>query len=184
MSQLHETSNNIRFLSHRPVWLLLLALVLAGCSAQNDQREFEQEALQAPDGYTQTDGHGKIDKIQNDPDDWRTAPFFQGLITVDPAFPNPALSTDDIVIQTHITTGDTNIRDLVAYVYYHSTSSPLKPVGNPISISSGFGQYDINFTASELARFNNASGLYRLILYDSNSSNYGNIVSYGDILIE
>lgn len=184
MSQQHETPNNIRLLFHRPVWLLLLALVLAGCSTQDDQRKFEQEALQAPDGYTQTDGHGRIDEAQHDPDDWRTAPFFQGLVTVDPAFPNPALSTDDIVIETHLTTGDANIRDLVAYVYYHNTSAPLKQVGNPITFSSGFGQENFNFSASELARFNNASGLYRVIIYDSNSANYGNIVSYGDILIE
>lgn len=184
MSQQYETPDTIRFLSHRTGWLLLLALVLAGCSAQDDQREFEQEALQAPNGYTQTDKSGDSEEEQVDPDDWRTAPFFQGLVTVDPAYPNPALSTDDIEIRVDIITLESNIRTLIAYVYYHNTSAPLKQVGSPITISSTSGYYQINFSASELARFNNASGLYRVILYDSNSSNYGNIVSYGDILIE
>ncbi len=65
----------------------MLVLLGVSCGQDDDQREFEQEAFQLPDGITETEGNGSI--ISEDPDDWRTSPFFQGLVFVDPAFPNP-----------------------------------------------------------------------------------------------
>lgn len=64
--------------------IILLAafgsILLTACGQDDDQRDFENEAFSLPEGFTETDGSGQIVDENEDPDDWRTAPFFQGLV--------------------------------------------------------------------------------------------------------
>jgi hypothetical protein len=82
------------------VLLLFLAVTTAGCGQDDDQKKFEQEAFQLPEGITETEGNGSI--TSEDPDDWRTAPFFQGLVFVDPAFPNPVSVGDQLSLEIEV----------------------------------------------------------------------------------
>lgn len=153
-------------------------ILLAACSGQEDQREFEREALQPPQGFTRTDGNGNIEPGGEDPDDWRTSPFFQGLVDVDPAFPNPVLSTDNVHIRFEITTVDANINRVTAFVLHEDGTMP--DLDSVDSSPLQFGYHFLNFPAQRLARFQDPRGLHRILLYDGR----GNIVSYGDIMVE
>lgn len=157
---------------------MTLILLLSACGQTDEQRQFERDALSAPDGYTETNSTGEI--LENDPDDWRVAPFFQGLVEVNPAYPNPVQTTDRVNIEFTVT-GIESVMGLEVAVYYQQgtlrtiyqePSSPLQP-----------GITLIQFQAAELGRFDSSEstiGLHRVVLFDNN----GNIISYGDIMVE
>jgi len=179
-------SQNSGFLQSRishyvPVMMMLLILVLSSCSQNDDQREFEQQAFQLPENITETSESGEI--ISEDPDDWRTAPFFQGLVFVNPPFPNPVLTSNQLQINVEIT-GIEAVSGLSVIVLieggingefrpiYTDTQSPMPP-----------GLTTININPVQLGRFNtveSARGLHRLILVDGRE----NVISYGDVLVE
>jgi hypothetical protein len=95
--------------------LALFMFLFFGCGQGDDQRKFEQEAFRYPDGFTQTNHNEEIINGNEDPDDWRVAPFYQGLVFVDPAFPNPVLTNEQLTIRIHLPYIDT-ITDLNVYV--------------------------------------------------------------------
>ncbi len=165
-----------------PVFLLALILAAASCTGSDDQREFEEQAFLAPEGYTETDASGNlIDGGEFDPDDWRVAPFFQGLIEVDPAFPNPVLTTDQVTLQVLIT-GVESINGLGIYAWFHETGG-IRPIDLISQSPVPPGLHTFRFQAAELSRFDDvesARGLKRLLLLDNNE----NVISYGDILVE
>ena len=159
-------------------FISLSLLIFVSCSQSDEQREFENEAISLPENFTVTGDNGAIIDGQTDPDDWRTAPFFQGLVYINPAYPNPALSNGRINIDVQVVgldgvsglrvlafDNETNLRFL-----YETPSSPLPP-----------GLTSISINALDIARFDeNPTGLYRIILEDRE----GNIVSFGDVKIE
>jgi len=157
---------------------LLFVLLISGCSGQEDQREFEKQAYQSPQGYTETDQSGRPVEGMEDPDDWRTAPFFQGLIIVEPAWPNPALTTDEIRLEVTVTTTDAQINQLSARALMDNGS--IRFLDGIESSPLSFGRHVLSFPARSLSRFEDARGLHRVLLFDGT----GNIVSYGDILVE
>ena len=163
--------------------LLLTLLFLAiskGCSGQDDQREFERQALQPPDGFTQTDGNGSVVNGLEDPDDWRTSPFYAGYIEFDPAWPNPALTTDAITIRFRVVTTDADLQLLRAEVY-HPRDNRLAELDR-IESPPGFGEAQFRFSPASLTRAGEQipDGLYRIIITEER----GNIVTYGDVKIE
>ena len=132
-----------------------------------------------PDNFTETTYDRQI--ISEDPDDWRVSPFYQGLVEVDPAYPNPIETTGQVNIDVDVT-GIESVPGLEVFVYYHeqgvrdriyeSNQNPLPP-----------GLTPINFSANELGRFEtieSSLGLHRIILLDNNE----NVISYGDIMVE
>jgi hypothetical protein len=163
--------------------LILLAaglILLAGCSSQDDQRSFEDEALKPPDGITETDGSGNIVESNEDPDDWRTSPFYQGLISFEPAYPNPALTSDAITIRAFVSI-DAGLDRLSAHVYHYERESwPELDVIDSSPIPSG--EVQLQFSAQNLTRPGEQTpgGLYRILIFDGR----GHLVSYGDIEIE
>lgn len=152
--------------------------MIVSCNQSDDQRKFEQEAISLPENITETNENGEIVEGHEDPDDWRIAPFFQGVVYVDPPFPNPMLSTDRINLYIQVTgvDGVSGLRVLVLYnensfrEVYQDPQSPL-----PTGLTS------VSLSALEIAQFpNNPEGLYRIIIEDRN----GAIITYGDVRIE
>lgn len=155
---------------------LLTVLFLGSCNQASDQRDFERAAFSLPEGITETDERGEI--INNDPDDWRIAPFFQGLVEVDPAYPNPVQSTDQFSLDV-IVTGVESVSGLIVYAYYENNN--IRNVYNDLRRPIPPGLTSIPISALDVARFReNPQGIYRIILLDSNE----NIISYGDIRVE
>lgn len=169
-----------RFNSIPPLFISLFLLVFLSCTQSDEQREFEREAISLPENITVTSANGDIVEGQTDPDDWRIAPFFQGMIYVEPPppFPNPLLTNQRLNIQIHVPGIDavSGLRVIALYnesstrLLYSYPSSPL-----PTGLTS------VSLDALDIARFRESPvGLYRLILEDFE----GNIISYGDVRIE
>jgi len=172
--------DNSRILS---VFLLSAFVIFSvtGCSQDDDQRDFEQEAFSFPEGFTETDGSGRV--INEDPDDWRTAPFFQGLVFVDPAFPNPVQVSDQLMINIEIS-GIEAVSGLSIVVLIESGVTPeLRPVYSNPQTPMPTGLTVVNISPIQLGRFGtveSARGLHRLIILDGRN----NVISYGDVMVE
>ncbi len=167
--------------------IILLAafgsILLTACGQDDDQRDFENEAFSLPEGFTETDGSGQIVDENEDPDDWRTAPFFQGLVFVDPAFPNPVQVSDQLMINVEIS-GIEAVSGLTVIVLIESGVNPeFRPVYSDPQNPIPPGLTVISINPIQLGRFNtveSARGLHRLILLDGRE----NVISYGDVLVE
>lgn len=160
--------------------ILFIVSFIASCNQSNEQRKFEREAISLPDNITETNESGGIVEGMEDPDDWRIAPYFQGVVYVEPLpFPNPLLSNQRLNLNIFVTgvDGVSGLRVFVLYnesstssFLYESQSSPL-----PTGLTS------ISLLAGDIARFNdNPEGLYRIIVEDRQ----GVIITYGDVRIE
>jgi len=157
---------------------ILLIVMAAGCSQNRDQRDFENQAFRSPDGFTQTSPSGEV--LDSDPDDWRIAPFFQGLVEVRPAYPNPVQTTGQVKIDVEVT-GIEAVSGLRLVVFYFDDT--IEPVYIDQRAPLPPGLSVINVNPIELGRFNtveSALGLHRVILMDGNE----NIITYGDIKVE
>ena len=154
--------------------LIIVPLLMIQCSDNDEQRQFERQAFQSPSEITETNEVGELTGNQ-DPDDWRIAPFFQGrVLEVHPAYPNPASTTQDIYID--ITLFTEAVSSIRVFVIHEGTGPPvfLDEDRNP-------GMTVIlRFQAIELLRFEGETGIRRILLLDGND----NIISYGDILVE
>ena len=167
------------------IYLILIAtagFLLVGCSKSNDQREFENQALQQPQGFTETGPNGDI--INTDPDDWRVGPMYRGLVSIgtpdnQPPYPNPLAFNQDLTINIYIRSIETLSRLEIysfrqpsqtnaAIAVRDNLSSPTLETftlgGALISGSTGGSQ---------------AEGLYRILIYDGQQ----NLITYGDIKI-
>lgn len=158
--------------------LLLFLIFIFGCSQNDAQREFEEQAFTFDDMITQTNGSGQIIDQNEDPDDWRTAPFFSGLVFVDPIFPNPVLTNDRLTLNILIT-GNDAVSGLRVFSYpgfsrprivYDDVRRPLPPGTISISLNP------LDLTPNP----ESPQGVYRLVLLDANE----NVISYGDVRIE
>lgn len=148
------------------------------CTQSDEQRKFEREAVSPPDNFTETNENGTIVDENRDPDDWRIGPFFQGVVYIDPPFPNPLLSNQRLNIQIQVTglDGVSGLRVLVLY-----DGSSVRPLYEYPSSPVPTGLTSISLDAQDIARFEeNPSGLYRLLIEDFDR----NIISYGDVKIE
>lgn len=152
-----------------------LILFFCSCTQSDEQREFEEKALSLPENITETADNGAIVDNNTDPDDWRIAPFFQGVIQVDPPFPNPLLTTQQLTI--NINAGIDAASALRILVLYNERSLRVIYPSSPLPS----GTTVIYLSALDIARFNeNAEGLYRVIIEDGDE----NIITYGDIKIK
>jgi hypothetical protein len=158
---------------------VVIALV-AGCTSNDAQDEFEREAYRDAQGITETDFNGDVIG-EPDPDDWRISPLYIGLAeVVSPAFPNPV---------QHGTTSRIEV-ELKGIPY--TTRLELGFFDNrfaqrrwqEIDIYEDATEYNIASLSINTILFgSNASearGTYRLILLDDNQR----VITYGDITIE
>lgn len=164
-----------------PVLLISLLFLATGCGQDDDQREFENEAFQLPEGITETSGNGEI--ISEDPDDWRTAPFFAGLVFVDPAFPNPVSIGDQLSLNIDVAGIDAISGLTVAVLIEDAANAQFRSLYSINQNPLPPGLTSININPVELGRFNSpesARGIHRIIIFD----NRQNIISYGDVRVE
>jgi hypothetical protein len=156
-----------------PIFMLLL---VTGCNQSSDQRDFERAAFSLPDGITETSGNGTVGN--SDPDDWRISPFFQGVVQIEPAYPNPVLSSDQISLDV-IITGVESVSGLLVYAFYGDNN--VRPVFEDFLRPIPPGLTSLPLSSLDIARFReNPQGTYRIVLLDANE----NVISYGDIRVE
>ena len=161
--------------------LLLLALTVAmgGCDSQDARLEFENDANMPANGIVVTDENGTI--INDDPDDWRTAPSFAGIVRFDPAYANPtngALITIPVIVQQfNALLGGLELRgfdDTGRLTLLDDLPQATQP-----------GAYTFVFSPSQFSitgDFASARGLHRVFVFGIRGSS--EVVSYGDILVE
>lgn len=147
-----------------------ITLLLTGCDSQAKQEAFLDEANLPPAGFVQTDASGKV--LKEDRDDWRTAPFFQGKIRVDPAFPNPTTG-GTVTIPLFVLEFNTMQGRMVLRARDNTGRLLLL---DEILDASDPGGYDFRFTPAVLG----STGLHRVFIFDA----LGELVSYGDLMIQ
>ncbi len=153
--------------------------MIVSCSQNDEQRQFEREAISLPENITATNDNGKVVEGREDPDDWRIGPYFQGVVYVDPLpFPNPLLTNQRLNLNIFVT-GVDGVAGLRVLVLYEESSfrevfqEPRSPL--PTGLTS------ISLAPEDIARFDdNPQGLYRIIVEDRQR----NIITYGDVRIE
>jgi hypothetical protein len=167
----------------RAVWCLLgmaMMVSLAGCQTDDDnrQKEFEQEAYSTPSSITKTTFNGTVES--RDSDDWRVSPFYAGLLTVQPPFPNPANPTQTVQLLVTIQSLDVLSRVRV-WTFDASRPSALWPVWNSTSLGPGILEIPMNpmnFTPS--GSVNDIRTTHRIILTDQ----LDQVITYGDVQIQ
>ena len=147
------------------------AVLLSSCDAQAAQDDFVTEAGLAPSGITKildNDFSGEI--CSEDPDDWRTAPVYNGVIVIDRgASPNPASSTlvtiELRVLQLDRVRGSLTLRAFGGGDTFMFLDTILD--------ASAPGIYVLQFNSALLQE----NRLHRVFIFDG----LGELVSYGDI---
>lgn len=162
-------------------FLLLVFLFAVSCTRNDDQREFEQEAYQIPQNFTRTTAQGQV--ISVDEDDWRIGPLFQGLIEIEPPFPNPSNTTTAIQFEISVT-GVQSITGLEVIVFFDDYDPNY---GSNVlyydtqTIQPGLTTFQINpIELGEEPVAESALGLHRIFIFDGRQQ----LISYGDIKIE
>jgi hypothetical protein len=150
--------------------LLLLAALTACDSSRDEQDDFERQAFAPPDGYTHTNESGVISE---DPDDWRTPPVFSFVVQVEPARPNP-VGTGFINLSVTLVR-DPNFRGGLLLAAREGGTGDLFTL-EPKPQATMPGLYVFTFPVGALGR----SGLHRVWLFAGS----GEVISYGDILVE
>lgn len=148
-----------------------------GCTRNDAQREFEEEAYSFPNNYTKTTAQGQVESV--DEDDWRISPLFQGLIEINPPFPNPVATNQAIQFEVEVT-GIQSVSGIEVLVRFDDNSF-RSVYQNFETLQPGLTTLQIN--PIELAQFGNpegARGLNRLFIFDGKSQ----MISYGDVLVE
>lgn len=154
--------------------LALSLLALPGCDTNEAQDDFFFQSELPPDGITETNESGEV--VGNpDPNDWRTAPAFQGSVEVMPAAPNPVQRNDLVTLTVQDTFGDI----LTGGVYVTGFDDNGRFVrldrdeGNGPFYSLTFNPTQLRIAGGDDAR------LYRVRIFTNDSR----IISYGDILV-
>jgi len=156
--------------------VLISLFLIAGCNQSSDQRDFEREAFNLPEGITETSNNGTVEN--SDPDDWRIAPFFQGVVEVDAAYPNPVLSSEQVSLDV-VVTGVESVSGLRVYAYYGDNN--IRPVFQDLRSPVPPGLTSLPLSPLDIAQFReNPQGTYRIVVVDANE----NVISYGDIRVE
>jgi len=158
--------------------MLISLFLIAGCNQSSDQRDFEREAFNLPEGITETSNNGTVVNGNSDPDDWRISPFFQGVVEVDPAYPNPVLSSEQVSLDI-VVTGVESVSGLRVYAYYGDNN--IRPVFQDLRSPIPPGLTSLPLSPLDIAQFReNPQGTYRIVVVDANE----NVISYGDIRVE
>lgn len=155
-----------------PGWLAFFAALLyAGCDSQSQQDDFAAEAARPPDGYTERTVEGET--LTEDADDWRTSPFYRGIVSVEPAYPNP-VSANFVTVPVTVTQFDAVQGGLFLRARDPSGPGMIALSDMPEAVEPGV--YFMTFSPGLLV----TKGLHRVFIFDRGSE----IVSYGDILLQ
>lgn len=159
-------------------FIFLLLLSILSCTQNKEQEEFEKEAYSLPENITETGDNGAIVEGRTDPDDWRIAPFFQGVVIIDPPFPNPLLTNQRLNLYVN-PSGLDAVNGLRIFALYENGN--LRPVREDFRSPLPPGAVHYSLSALDIAQFpENPEGLYRIIVEDGQRR----VISYGDVKIE
>lgn len=157
--------------------LILLIATVLGCTRNDAQRDFEQEAYSSANNYTETTSQGAV--VSTDEDDWRTSPLFQGLIEINPPFPNPVVTSQYVQFEVGVTgvQSVSGIEVLVrlddgSFRSLYQSFETLQPGTTVFQINPI--EFGINGTPE------GARGLNRVYIFNGNNQ----MISYGDIMVE
>lgn len=151
--------------------------MIVSCNQNDEQRQFEREAFSLPENITETENGIDIEGNE-DPDDWRIGPYFQGVVYLDDIpFPNPLITNQRLNLNFTVT----SVNSVSAFrILVFTVGGSLRLLDEFPTISST-GQTIISLSAGDIARFDeNPQGLYRIIVEDRQ----GVIITYGDVRIE
>jgi hypothetical protein len=183
---MRTTTNPLHTLRRtRWIWPVTAFLIVAGCDTADEQRNFEDDANGPPSGIVRTDEGGRLvvddtgSPVEDDRDDWRTAPAFAGVVRFDPAYPNPTTGTivtvPVVVTEFNALPGGLILRafnDANVFVRLDEVPEASQPGSYTLFFSPG------QFVVSGDIRA--ARGIHRLFVFDLR----GSVVTYGDILVE
>ncbi|GIV61572.1 hypothetical protein GQ464_001375 [Rhodocaloribacter litoris] len=153
--------------------LVFLGGGLAACDTQRDEQEaFVAMAERSPEGFARTDAAGNI--LQDDPDDWRTAPFFAGKISFRPPYPNP--TRGEPVTLPFVTLEFNAVSNRMVL----RTRDPADPrrllLLAEVNNAAETGGHEFRFSPIQIG----VTGLHRLFVFDAT----GELVTYGDVMLE
>lgn len=163
--------------------LLFVGFLAADCSKSNDQRDFENQALSEPRGFTQTSADGTVG--DTDPDDWRISPMYRGLISIgtpddQPPYPNPLPFNQNLTINLYIRSIETlNRIEVYAFEFPSEANAPIavrEDISSPTLETLTLSGQLISGSSGG----SGAAGLYRILIYDGQQ----NVITYGDIRVE
>ena len=155
---------------------LLAALLLAagtGCDTQEEQRDFAEEAFSTPSGFVRTEADGTL--VQDDPDDWRTAPRYANSVFVQPAFPNPTVG-EFVTIPVSVQQFNAVPGGLRLVTLDGSSTTQRFITLSDLPEADAPGAYVFFFSPVTIGR----RGLVRVFVVDGRSE----LVSYGDLFVE
>ena len=156
---------------------LFSLLLLASCTRNDAQRDFEESAYSLPRNYTETNNQGQV--IETDEDDWRTSPLFQGLVEIIPVYPNPTTINQAVQFEVEVT-GVRSVNGIEVMTRFQDNS--FRSMYQDFeTLEPGLTTFQVN--PLEFAQFGNpegARGLNRVFIFDAS----GQMISYGDILVE
>lgn len=162
--------------------LLLLSIlgthILAGCSKSDDQKEFENQALNLPQDYTTADENGNI--TDEDSNDWRISPIYAGLVRVEiPAHPNPVVG-DRFEIDIFISGIDAIPSGRMEFFIINSVGEQIPLAYSVENVTTGLTSIPLSRSQIPGISSSEIAGLYRLVISDGRN----NFITYGDIKIE
>lgn len=153
--------------------VVLLAMVIAsGCDTMGEQDKFANDASASPSGFARTEDGTEI--LDDDLDDWRTAPLYAGKVSIRPAFPNPVELGDFATVPFSVTAFN-SVRAPVQLKARREGDGALITLES-IDHAGDPGSYAFTFSAARLGR----TGLHRLFIFDA----AGELMSYGDLMVQ
>lgn len=166
-------SFNILLLTLAVFWLFSIS----SCTQSDAQREFEDLAFQPPENITEMTDGGRMVSNASDPDDWRSSPMYRGLVEVaTPAYPNPVNVNTQLIIEVE-NKGFETLSGLEVYVFKESFRNQVGPLFSMDGSTIQTGLITISLSPAQFGDGTQASGLYRIIIYDGRQ----NVFTYGDV---
>jgi hypothetical protein len=165
------------------VWCVLgmaIMVSMTGCQTDDDdiQKEFEQEAYSSPSQITQTTFNGTIES--KDSNDWRVSPYYVGLLTVQPPFPNPANPTQTVQLLVTIQSLDV-LSQVRVWTFNPTRPSALWPVWNSTSLGAGILEIPLNpMNLTPSGSVSELRTTHRIIMTDQ----LDQVITYGDVQIQ
>ena len=158
------------------LWCVALT---TGCDSQQAQEQFQQDANLPPSGIAVTDDGGTI--LDDDPDDWRTAPAFAGIVRFEPAYRNPTsgdlITVPVIVQQFNALPGGLELRGL--------DDTGRLALLDDLPQATQPGAYTFVFSPAQFSITGNLPsirGIHRVFIFGIQGTS--DVISYGDILVE
>ena len=145
------------------------------CTNDDAQQKFERQAYGEAANYTETNFQGDV--VQQDTDDWRISPLYQGLAEVRPIFPNPIQYGSNINLEVELNGATTGT--IIELGYLNESNSWF-----PLQIQDIISDYELVTFVVDTRQFGGsaeqARGIHRMLLFDGNQR----LISYGDLLIQ